>query len=78
MTGRDLIIYILANGLENEPVFENGRLIGYMTEIEAAAKFGVGTETVRVWVNCGRLEGVKIGDIIYIPANSVSPILDAV
>lgn len=74
MKGRDLILYILANGLENEPVFENGRLLGFMTLGEAATKFEVGPATVRVWVNEGMLYGIKMGEEIYIPADSEKPV----
>lgn len=74
MTGRDLILYILANGLEDEPVFEDGRLIGFMTLDEAAVKFEVGAATVRVWINEGMLYGIKIGEEIYIPADSEKPV----
>lgn len=70
MTGRDLIIYILENGLESEPVFKDGKLLGFMTITEAAIKFGVGLATIRVWVNCGMLEGIRIGEDIYVPANA--------
>lgn len=73
MTGRDLMIYILANGLEDKPVFENGRLVGFMNLGETAAKFNVGPATVRVWINEGKLPGIKIGDEIYIPANAENP-----
>ena len=31
MTGRELIVYILENGLENEPIFKNGKPIGFIT-----------------------------------------------
>ena len=74
MKGRDLILYILANGLEDEPVFENGRLLGFMTIDEAALKFEVGAATVRVWINEGMLYGIKIGEEIYIPADSEKPV----
>ena len=74
MTGRDLILYILANGLEDKPVFEDGRLIGFMTLDEAAVKFEVGAATVRVWINEGMLYGIKIGEEIYIPADSEKPV----
>lgn len=73
MTGRDLIVYILQNGLEDRPVFEDGELIGFMTAIEAAIKFDVGLATIRVWINEGLLDGIRIGEEIYIPANSVRP-----
>lgn len=66
MTGRDLIMYILANGLEDEPVFKDGKLIGFMTVEEAAAKYNVGVATMRTWVGLGVIDGVKIGDVVYI------------
>lgn len=70
MTGRDLILYILENNLENEPIFENGRFIGFISVGEAAAKFDVGVETIKLWVKFGRLNGVKIGDEFYILPNA--------
>ena len=73
MTGRDLIIYILQNHLEDEPVFDDGIFLGFMTAMEAAVKFNVGVATVRVWVNDGSLPGIRIGETIYIPANAVRP-----
>lgn len=69
MTGRDLIIYILANGLEDEPVFQNGKFIGFITASEAAKKLNVGVATVYVWAHQKKLDGVIVGDTLYIPAN---------
>lgn len=74
MTGRDLIIYILSNGLENEPIVKDGKLIGFMTVGEAAAKMDVGDATVRVWILQNRLDNVLIGNTFYIPADSKSPL----
>lgn len=74
MTGRELIIYILENGLENEPVFKNGNFIGFSTIGEVAAKTNVGTATVHAWINQGRLNSVAVCDGIYIPANFKSPL----
>lgn len=76
MTGRDLIIYILKNNLEDEPVFENDVLLGFLNESEAAVKFEVGVATIRVWYEAGLLEGVKINDAIYIPAETERPTLN--
>ena len=70
MTGRDLILYILENNLEDEPVIKNGTFIGFMTPGEAAAKFTVGVETIKRWVKLNMLNGVKIGNEIYILANA--------
>ena len=75
MTGRDLIIYILSNNLEDEPVYKDGKILGFMTAMEAAAKFEVGLATVQAWVGLGYLPGIKIGNEVYIPANVENPIL---
>lgn len=71
--GRDLIMYILANGLEDKPVFEGGHILGFMSEKEAAIKYGVGRATIRVWIDMGFLKGYKIGDMFLIPVNSDNP-----
>lgn len=70
MTGKDLIIYILANDLEDTPIYDNGKLIGFMTLGEMAEKMGVGISTVCVWIQQGRLDSVIIGGIVYIYDNS--------
>ena len=67
MTGRELILYILALGLEDEPVIKDGKLLGFMTEAEYASKHNVGSATVRVWINTGKVKGVRIGDAYFIP-----------
>jgi hypothetical protein len=62
MTGKELILYILQNNLENTIVLENGFFTGFMTVEEAAAKFNVGVETVRAWYVCKWINGTQIGD----------------
>lgn len=69
MTCADLIIYILQNDLINEPVFKDGKFVGFVTENEVAAKMGVGVATVRVWIMQEKLEAFRVEDTIYIPAN---------
>lgn len=71
MTGRDLIIYILKNGLEDKPVFENGKFIGFVTTEEAALKKQVGQATIQAWVDLGRMEGVTVKPGIYIPVDQL-------
>lgn len=73
MTGRDLIIYILANGLEDKPVFEDGKFIGFMTPGEAACDMGVGAATVQAWASMGMLDSIHTVEGVYIPVicNSV-------
>lgn len=69
MTGRDLIIYILKNNLEDEPVFKDGKFIGFITASEAAVKMNVGVPTIWAWYAQGQLPGVIVGNTIYIPAD---------
>lgn len=69
MTGREMIIYILTNGLENEEVFKDGKLLGFLTVEEAAVKYNVGLSTIKVWVAERIIKGIVIGNQIYIPAN---------
>lgn len=71
MTGRELIIYILSNGLEDEPIFKDGRFVGLLTVEEAAIKFNVGVETVKAWYMMGRIKGVTFGSDIYILGNCI-------
>lgn len=68
MTGRELILYILANGLENEPIFKNGTFVGFDSEAQYAEKLGVGVATVRAWAAMGMIEYIIINDTLYIPA----------
>ena len=67
MTGRELIIYIMENHLEDRPVFENGKFIGFNTVDEVAAKFEVGPATVSSWMLLGLLEGIRVDNSVYIP-----------
>ena len=67
MTGRDLIVYILENNLEDEPIFENGKFIGFITLEEAAVKMGVGTATVKALVDLNIIKGVYANSALYIP-----------
>ena len=69
VTGRDLIIYILKNKLEDEVFFEDERIPGLMTIEEVAVKCNVGVETVKAWYLCGFKRGVMIGDKLYFPVN---------
>lgn len=70
MTGRDLIVYILTNGLEDKPVFEDGKFVGFLTVGEAAVKFGTGNATIQTYYLMGMLDGFVIGGELYIPATA--------
>lgn len=69
MTGRDLIIYILQNNLEDKMVIEDEKILGFMTAEETACKFNVGVDTVKTWMTLGILPHHCIGDKIYVPCN---------
>lgn len=66
MTGRDLILYILQNNLEDEPVFQDGKFIGMKSLEETAVRFNVGVATVKVWIDLGVIEGYTVKEGIYI------------
>lgn len=68
MTGRELVIYILTHDLLDEPVWKDGRLLGFKTEIEAAAEMGVGLSTIRTLILRGSIPAIEIDGHYYIPA----------
>lgn len=57
MTGRELIIYILENHLED---------VSLCTIEEAAVKLNTGVATVKALYNIGELKGFKLESKIYI------------
>lgn len=60
MTGKELIIYILENNLENETV------LNVMTVDEAAVKYEVGVETIKAWCKLGVIPSIKLNEEFYI------------
>lgn len=73
MTGRDLIIYILSNGLENEPIYSDSTLLGLLTIEDISRREQVGTATVYTWIKLGLLDTVTIGDVIFVPVTYSTP-----
>lgn len=73
MTGKELIMYILQNDLENEIAIKDGIFVWLMNEDEAAVRFDVGVSTIRAWYICGMLSGTKIGDRLYFLRNIGDP-----
>ena len=69
MTGRDLIIYILSNNLEDEPVFMDKGFLNLMSESDAAIKLDVGVATIRTLLELGLIKGVRVGEEVYILPN---------
>lgn len=74
MTGRDLIMYILQNHLEDEPVFKDGEFMGFMTLERAAASIGVGTATINTLIKRGVIQGVYLDSAVLVPVNFKSKI----
>lgn len=73
MTGKELILYILQNNLENTIVLSDGFFVGFMTEEEAAVRFGVGVGQIRAWYTCKMLNGTQIGDSLYFRKDVADP-----
>lgn len=67
LTGRDLIIYIMQNNLEDKVVIDT------MGEGEAAVKFGVGVNSIRVWYKLGLLKGFDVNGHLVIWRDSPDP-----
>lgn len=69
MTGKELILYILLNDLEDEVIDKDGRLVGFLTIEDFAIKKKVGIATIKGWIKLGRLKNISIGGITLIPEN---------
>ena len=63
MTGRELIIYILENNLEDTDM---STMPWLETMEEAAVRLGVGIATVDAWYKLKRIKGIVIGETTYI------------
>ena len=61
MTGRDLIIYILQNHLEDTEILTDNNHM-FLTVEEAAVKYGTGVAIIKAMVDRNVLKGMKIGD----------------
>lgn len=59
MTGRDLIIYILQNHLEDTEILTDSNHM-FLTVEEAAVKYGTGIATVKAMIAQNVLKGMKI------------------
>lgn len=44
-----------------------------MNPVEAAIKFDVGEATINTWIQLGVINSIKIGNLVYIPENTVNP-----
>lgn len=70
ITGRDLMVYILQNHLEDEEIFKDGTIFpkafGFVDVEEAAAATGTGVWSIKALIALGLTYGVTINDQDYI------------
>ena len=66
MTGRDVILYILENHLEDELFFNNDSVIGLFNIYQAAVRMNVGPETIKTWFELKVVPKIQIGQTSFI------------
>lgn len=66
MTGRDLIIYILENHLEDVEIFNDGAKPFLVPLDKAAVELGFGLASAKALLRIGKIKGIKINDKYYI------------
>lgn len=72
MTGRDLIVYILQNNLEDTDVDSIMSSV-FIDEEKVAKKFNVGVATVRTWYALGIIRGFEDQNKLYFPITIKDP-----
>lgn len=73
MTGRDLIIYILQHDLLDKRIDANDKFLDFLTVDELAAKFEVGSGTIKAWTCLYLLEYLKFGNSMFFPSDVKDP-----
>ena len=72
MTGRDLIVLVMENNLENVDIFDKKFIESIMPTVEkVAVTFNVGVATVDAWLEGGCLDGVELDGQVYILPDSL-------
>lgn len=66
MTGRELIMWILENHLEDKVLFDDGEVYGFTSIKKAAAELEVGEATVKTWMAMNEIAPCIIGGTVYI------------
>lgn len=67
MTGKDLIIYILDQNLENKILFDDkNNLIGYISAEKASTEYNTNIETIKMLYERNIIRGFTIDDSLYI------------
>lgn len=73
MTGRDLIIYILENNLEDTELFIRDFMPLFITAETAAVRWNCGAATVKAMIDMGKVKGAKVGDKYFVLALESNP-----
>lgn len=75
MTGRELIIYILKNNLEDAELFSSSDSLMpfFITVEEAAVKWNTGKATLKALIEIGKLKGIRIGERYFVLATEKNP-----
>ena len=76
MLGRELIIFILENGLEDVDVFDAEFFRAFPTVGDVAVAFNVGIATVEAWLETGCLNGIEFDGVTYISPSSLNKLAD--
>ena len=71
MTGKELMMAIIENDMEDEDIFGDKGLFGFLhvkllPVEQVALRYRVGVETVHAWCLLGRMKEIRIGGKIYI------------
>lgn len=66
MTGRDLIIYILENHLEDVEIFNDETKPFLVPLDKAAVKLGCGLAGVKALLSIGKIKGIRLNGKYYI------------
>lgn len=74
MTGKELILYILQNNLENKEVFSDAISNSiFITADQAAVKWGCGSATVKAMIDMKKVKGFIILGQYYTLATEPNP-----
>jgi len=80
MTGRELMIFILENHLEDVELLRDEQtivdILDLVTVDKKAAECGVGPVTVETWIRTGCMSGIEINGVKYVPAGAERPRFD--
>lgn len=71
MDGRELIIYILKNNLEDEEVFSEEFWSRMPSPMTVAIKFKVGVSTVEAWIETRQLDAIKFNGKTFVTPDSL-------